>query len=265
MVQNIETMSQAQREAVSVEAAPERASEPGRADPSLARAGLLPLAFAVVFGVRYGLSTSLGVAMGVAAPLIVLFALSPWLAARSQRRFDQVIAGALAMGKPALLERAWSRAWLFRVFGAPGEVWERRGLIESVRGEHASARDAYGRAKKSYERVAPISVELGLADACFELGEHLDAVAGYERVLRWDPTLHRARRNLGFALAALDRIEDAEPWLEGCPEPSDAHHYRLLRAAVYAAVGKRKQAREWRKKAGKPRDEQAKALAKLSR
>lgn len=259
-------MGQAQREAVSVEAAPERASEPGRADPSLARAGLLPLAFGVVFAVRYGFSTSLTIAMAAAAPLILLFVVSPLLAARSQSRFDQVIAGALAMGKPGLLERAWSRARLFRVFGAPGEVWERRGLIASVQGEHASARDAYAKAKKCYERTGPISVELGLADSCFELGEHLDAVAGYEQVLRWDPTLHRARRNLGFALVALGRAEEALPWLEGCPEPGgDAHHYRLLRAAVYAAIGKHKQAREWRKKAGKPRDERAKELAKLSR
>ena len=206
------------------------------------------------------------VAMASASPLIALFVISPWLAMRSQRRFDQVVAGALAMGKPGLLERAWSGARLFRIFGPPGEVWERRGLIAAVRGEHAEARDAYAAAKKSYERAAPISVELGLADACFELGEHADALAGYEQVLRWDPTLHRARRNLGFSLVALDRVEDAAPWLEGCPEPSgDAHHYRLLRAAVYAAMGKRKEARAWRKKAGKPRDARARELAAVGR
>lgn len=253
-------------EAISVEAAPERAAEPGRADPSLARAGLLPVAFAVVFGVRYGMGTSLTIAMAAAAPLILLFVVSPLLAARSQRSFDQVVAAALATGKPSLLERAWKRAWLFRIFGSPGEVHERRGLIASANEDWAEARDAYVAAKKSYERVAPISVMFGWADACFELEEYADAAEGYEQVLRWDPTLHRARRNLGFALVALDRIEDAEPWLEGCPEPgNDAHHYRLLRAAVYATVGKRKEAREWRKKAGKPRDDRAKELAALSR
>lgn len=265
-MESIETSGEPQRQAT---VGPVDETRPASAfEPGLGRTVLLPLGFAVAFATRYGLGTSMTVAVGAAAPLIVLFAAAPALAAASARRFEGALASALATGDAPRLQAAWAQARLFRWFGPAAAVAEKRGLVAAVAGDPLAARRAYGEARAAHGAHAPLGVELGYGDACYALGDDAEATKAYRRVLAIDPTLHRVRRALAHALLRHGPAADAAEVLASCPEPPDpteAHHYRLLRAAAYRAAGDPEAAKRWKKKAGRPRDDLARELAALGR
>lgn len=263
-------MTPPQRSKAAVGAVPEVQPSRSRAEPSLARLGLLPLAAFVIVVARYGFGASFTLAMAAGAPLVLLFAVAPVLAARSRRRFERGLGMALARGQGGELEALLRAARAFRWFGSPGEVAEKEGLVASEAGDHARAKEAYARAAEGWRGPAPMAVELGFAHACFELGEDAKAVTSYRRVLAWEPTMRLARERIAQALlrAGLDGEGEAHGWLEGLEEPANeeaAHRFRMLRAAAARSAGEKGEAKRWLKKAGKPRDEEARALRALAR
>src|SRR6185436_5939835 len=91
-------------------------------------------------------------------------------------------------------------AWVFRLFANPALVAERKGLVHAQLGQAREAREAYESASDGWGGYPPMSVTLGLANACYALGDDEAAEAAYREILRHGPRLPAAIHNLAHGL-----------------------------------------------------------------
>ncbi len=87
-----------------------------------------------------------------------------------------------------------------------------RGLVESQRGDQASAMDLFDRAVAADPRDALAHYHRGVALS--RQGKAAQAIADFETSLSLRPDLDEAALELGIALVEVGRADDARPWLE---------------------------------------------------
>jgi hypothetical protein len=157
-------------------------------------------AFALVFG---GLATSsVWVALITAGPLVLLALLGPSWARRSMARFDRDFVSLVARGASDRLRRRFALALGMRCFAERHLVDERRGRVALACCDPRTARRAYARALAVWrdDELAPLSVRLGYADACYQLEDDSEAIWTYRRIAVRHDEVPRVAVNLVHAL-----------------------------------------------------------------
>ncbi len=231
-------------------------------EPALGRLALLPLCLVVVVALHLGLEWPFGVALGVAMPLLVLFLIAPWVCQRQLSRLDRKLITLQVRGDWAQAKLHLERTAVLRLLAPRALMAEREGRIAAAAGEHPRALKAYLEAEAGYRGQPPLGVLLGLGDSAYALGDHRRALKVFRKVLAWDRGLHRVQIALAHCLLSLGEKTEAKELLDALDEPQDEpqrQHYRLLRAAL----AKGKEAKKWRKLAGKAEGAIAKAIAEL--
>lgn len=220
------------------------APEPAAA---LTRHALIPISLVVCFALVYWLRLAPGWVAAVGVPAVALYLLAPILGARSLARFDRDAVQLLASGRAGALRARLARALAMRLFAPPALVAERRGLVAAETGAPDRARAAYRAALAGYpEGRAPVAVRLGLAHACYALGDDREAIRLYRAIRAAEGTFPRLEKRLAHALAR--RGEDlkeagrlADEALRRDPGDAEAS---LVRALVHAKRGQRRSARK---------------------
>jgi Tfp pilus assembly protein PilF len=180
---------------------------------------------------------------------MALYLLAPRLGKRSLARFDRDVVQLLARGERAGLDARYRRALGMRLFAAPAIVAERRGLCAAEVGSPERARAAYHDALEGYgPGEAPLSVRLGLAHACYALGDDEEAIRNYRAVAKESGGLPRVTQSFAHSLARRgEDLEEAERMAEqlladaGASPPAEP---LLLRALVHAKRGQKGPARK---------------------
>lgn len=223
-----------------------------------ARSALIPLSILSSVGLYYGVGIPLWtVALTVFLPVSALYLAAPWLARRSMAHLDREIVRLLARGERARLLGAYHRALLFRLFGEPPLVAERLGLVHAQLGQAKLAREAYERAADGWGGEPPISVTLGIANACYTLGDDEAAEPPYRELLRADHRLVVVLHNLAHGLvrkSAKNPASRAKAQLkeavslatEGLGVAAGGAHEKSLQltlAEAHAALGDKKESR----------------------
>ncbi|MFX1672955.1 tetratricopeptide repeat-containing glycosyltransferase family protein [Paraburkholderia sp. A2WS-5] len=111
-------------------------------------------------------------------------------------------------------ERSLARDFLERALNvAPerAELWEHRGLIAALAGEHVMAEACYHRAIALSGGAASLHRNLG--DVLKLAGRRGEACAHYEKALGFDPALHHAVQRLGTLSLEDGRREEAVNYL----------------------------------------------------
>jgi hypothetical protein len=219
---------------------PRPAAEPA---PALTRNALIPLSIVVCFVLVYVVRAAPFWVLPIGALVTALYLAAPWVGRRSTARLDRDLVRFLSRGEQRRLAGRYRRAIGMRLFAPPAVAAERRGLVAAESGDHRRARDAYRAAEAGYgEGEAPLSVRLGLAHACYALGDDESAVLGYRAVLRDAPGLPRVKVSLAHALARSGRdLREAERLTEELlRQAGDAPgEITLLRALVHARRGQK--------------------------
>lgn len=242
---------------------------------SSTRAALVPLSLVASAALYYGAGVPLWiVAAAVTAPLFLLYAFAPVIARRQMVRLDREVVRLLAKGDRPGLMRAYQRAIAFRLFGSPALVAERRGLVHAQLGQARDARQAYEQASDGWGGEPPISVTLGLANACYALGDDEAADAPYRELLAKGHRLPVVLHNLGHGLVrraakagkgSKKMLRDAvEIATEGLRVAADGAHeapLKLTLAEARAALGEKKEARALVDSLGEPNGELGERLA----
>ena len=140
------------------------------------------------------------VVLCAAAPMLVLYALSPLWAARSVAAFDRDSVRMLAARDPSRLKRRYQRALGMRLFAAPGQVAERKAMVLLECGAARAAQAAFAEALEELGTRAPDRVLLGAAHASFAARDYPSAIALYRRVLGGVGALPGVERKLALAL-----------------------------------------------------------------
>lgn len=225
-----------------------RAGEP---DQSIWRAALIPLSLVVVFFLYYAAELPFGAAASASIPFLALFLAAPVWAKRSTTSFDRDVVRLLTTDAKNMLEGRLSRALGMRLFAPPAWVYERRGLVASELGRHGEARGAYRKAMKAYDdpEQAPMAVVLGYAHASYALGDDIEAIRFYRKVLAAQGTMPTLERNLAHAL--IRRDEDLKSAMElldraraAAPSDEARTEVALIRALGDAKRGRRATAKE---------------------
>lgn len=220
-----------------------RTSEP---EQSIWRAALIPLSLVVVFFLYYAGQVPFGAAASASIPFVALFLLAPLWAKRSTLRFDRDVVRLLTSDAADRLRGRLQQAVGMRLFAPPAWVHERRGLVASELGAHGEARQAYRKAMKGYDDPdeAPMAVLLGYAHASYALGDDIEAIRSYRKVLATQGAMPRLERNLAHALIrrdedvreAMELLDRAEPQARTAEERT---HVALIRALGDAKRGRR--------------------------
>lgn len=181
------------------------------AAPSLRRHALLPLAMMICAGVYYGASWSLSAVLGLACALMLLQSwIGPWIRT-SRERLDRDLLTLIAKGRKAELAPRLAAAWGFRLFGAPGEIQERRGRVLAEVGDVVGAQRAYASALEGYANAAPLGVLSGLANAAYRAGDDTMSIEALRAALDSAPHLGEIRLQLAHAIVRSNgRLADAE-------------------------------------------------------
>ena len=217
--------------------------------PALTRNALIPGSIALCFVIVYVIELHPGWVFVVGALVSALYLFVPHLGKRSLARFDRDLVQLLARGKRASLEARYRRALGMRLFAPPALVAERRGLVAAEVGSAERARAAYLDALEGYgPGEAPLSVRLGLAHACYALGDDEEAIRNYRAVVEKSGGLPQVAQRFAHALArhgqALDEAERmAERLLADAGDDPPAERV-LLRALVHAKRGQKGPARK---------------------
>lgn len=217
--------------------------------PALTRNALIPGSIALCFVIVYVIELHPGWVFVVGALVSALYLYVPHLGRRSLARFDRDAVQLLARGERAGLEARYRRALGMRLFAAPALVAERRGLVAAEVGSAERARGAYLEALEGYGAgEAPLSVRLGLAHACYSLGDDEEAIRNYRAVVEKSGGLPRVAQRFAHSLARRgEALDEAERMVErlltdaGDDPPAD---HLLLRALVYAKRGQKGPARK---------------------
>lgn len=225
-----------------------RSAEP---EQSIWRAALIPLSLVVVFFLYYAAQVPFGAAASASIPFLALFLLAPLWAKHSTTAFDRDVVRLLTTGGEERLEARLGRALGMRLFAPPAWVHERRGLVAAELGRHGEARRAYRKAMKCYEDPdqAPMAVQLGYAHASYALGDDIEAIRGYRKVLATQGPMPQLERNLAHALIrrdedlkeAMELLDRAEPQARDDGERTEI---ALIRALGEARRGRRATAKE---------------------
>ncbi len=197
------------------------------AAPSLRRHALLPLAMLLCAGAYYGAGWSLSVVIGLACALMLAQSwVGPWIRT-SRERLDRDLLTLIAKGDKRRLAPRLAAAWGFRLFGAPGEVDERRGRVLAESGDAVGTQRAYAAAAEGYGQAAPLAVVMGLGSAAYRAGDDAVAIESLRAALDAAPHLAEARLQLGHAIARSGGLlAEAEALY-----PEGANERALLRAA----------------------------------
>ncbi|MCA9608022.1 MAG: hypothetical protein KC619_20580 [Myxococcales bacterium] len=214
--------------------------------PALTRHALIPLSLVVCFALVYWLRVAPWWVAVVGGPVIALYVLAPKIGQRSLARFDREAVQLLAKGRASALGARYARAIGMRLFAPPARVAERRGLVAAETGAPDRARVAYREAIAGYpEDRAPVSVRLGLAHACYALGDDREAIRLYRAILRAEGTFPNLERRLAHALARRgEDLKEAERLADEARRQSDDPEAQLIRALVHARRGQRGPARK---------------------
>lgn len=225
-------------------------AKPAEPEAPITRAALIPASLVSVFVLIYVAHLPFAVAAASSVPFLVLFVAAPIWARRSAASFDRDAVRLLTTDRKSDLPRRFARALGMRLFSPAAHVEERRGLVASELGEPREARRAYRKAMKAYEDVddAPMGVLLGYAHASYALGDDVEAIRVYRKVLGAQGPMPRLERNLAHALirrnedvadamAMLDRAEAQAATVEAKTEIA------LIRALGDAKRGKRASAK----------------------
>lgn len=214
--------------------------------PSLTRHSLIPLSLVACFALVYWLRVAPWWIAVVGVPMVLLYVGAPRLGRTSLARFDREAVGLLARGRKSELRARYAKAVFMRLFAAPAHAAERRGLVAAETGDAAAARGAYREALDGYPADrAPVAVRLGLAHACFAMGDDREAILFYRSVLRNDGRFPRVARNLAHALARRgEELDFAEELAEEALRESNDASAKLVRALVHAKRGERSPARK---------------------
>jgi len=214
--------------------------------PSIIRAALVPASIVLCFLLYYMARLPLPVVIAIAVPFMLLFIWAPAWARASVASFDRDAVRLLSTNRREALEARLRRAFGMRIFAPPAIVAERRGLVASESGRAAVARDAYRVAKQAYGAAPPVSVVLGYAHACYELGDNDDAIDAYRHVLRTAGPLPRVQRNLAEALMRRGGTgsEAAQLLEREIESTTDETSRGELRALLQQAGGPKKKARK---------------------
>lgn len=220
-------------------------------EPAVLRAALIPASLVVVFFLIYGAELPFFVAASASVPFLGLFLIAPFWVRASTQRFDRDVVRLLTTDRKGDLPGRFRRAIGMRLFAPPAWVAERRGLVAAELGKPAEARQAYRRAMKGYDEpdLAPMPVLLGYAHASYALGDDIEAIRWYRKVLATQGPMPRLERNLGHALIrrgedlrqALDLLDRAEAQAQSDAERGEV---ALLRALGEAKRGRRGTAKE---------------------
>lgn len=217
--------------------------------PALTRNALIPASIATCFVLVYAVEVRPFWVFPIGIAVMALYLAAPWIGKRSLARFDRDAVQLLARGRRADLEPRYRRALGMRLFAPPALVAERRGFVAAETGAPARAREAYLAALEGYgPGEAPLAVRLGLAHACYALGDDDEAIRAYRSVMNDAGGLPRVAQSLAHALARRgDDLNEAErladELLRDAGERASAE-VRLLRALVHAKRGQKAPARK---------------------
>lgn len=190
---------------------------------------LLLLAVPVLaVGLRWGYGASTRTVTLVVAPILAFsFALGPLLRLRA-RRFERELLRRIQLRQTAGLRSLYARQVLLRLFATPAYLAARRAMIAQELGDHAMARSDFRLALSGTEEGAQLPLIVGLANACYALGDDVEAEPLYRDALRrgarYPAVFHHLAHGLGRRNLKLDEaIELAEEGLKatGAPAPLD--------------------------------------------
>jgi len=210
---------------------------------------LLPLTVLGCFALYYLLEQPFWLVLSCALPALVLYALAPLWAARSQAAFDRDAVALLAARRGSALRQRYDRALGLRLFGAPAQRAERKAMVLAELGQTRAARDAYLEALEEEPQRAPLRVMLGFAHTSFALGDDRTAIAMYRELLASAGLLPGVERNLAHALIRQgEDLHEALSLLSRAEREPSARARRaeleLLRALAHAKLGDTGRARE---------------------
>lgn len=217
--------------------------------PALTRNALIPGSIALCFVLVYVIEVRPVWVFPVGAAVMALYLLAPHLGKRSLARFDRDVVQLLARGERARLEARYRGALGMRLFAAPALVAERRGLVAAEVGSAERARAAYLDALEGYgPGEAPLSVRLGLAHACYALGDDEEAIRNYRAVVEKSGGLPHVAQRFAHSLARHgEQLDEAERMVERLLADASGEppaERVLLRALVHAKRGQKGPARK---------------------
>lgn len=213
---------------------------------ALSRNALIPASIAVCFVLVYVVEVRPFWVFPIGLGVMGLYLLAPRLGKRGLARFDRDAVQLLSSGRSNELDARYRRAIAMRLFEAPARVAERRGLVAAESGAPERARDAYLEALEGYgPGEAPLSVRLGLAHACYALGDDAEAIRGYRAIRKDAPGLPHVDQRYAHALARHgEDLEEAERvGAQLCAKPSPSAEAELVRALIHAKRGEPRPAR----------------------
>ncbi len=205
---------------------------------------LLPATVLVCFLLYYLGHKPFGLIALCAAPMLLLYALAPYWAARSAQSFDRDAVRFLASGRPSALVPRYTIALGMRLFSPSAVSAERKAMALAENGDAEGARAAYLDSLQEYGASVPLRVMLGYAHMSFALGDDAAAIPMYKKLLLSAGTLPGVERNLAHALVRSGQeLVQALPMLERAErethDPARRLELKLIRALAHAKLGDR--------------------------
>ncbi|MBI2897919.1 MAG: tetratricopeptide repeat protein [Deltaproteobacteria bacterium] len=206
---------------------------------------LLILAVPVIAaGLRWGYGVSGVVVTALLAPIIVFSFGLPRILRWRARRFERQLLRLMQLRRKGELIGLYRRQVLLRLFAAPSYLAARRAMVHQELGSHAEARDAFRSALERTVENEKLPLLIGLANACYELGEDADAEPIYREVLSRGARLPNVFHNLAHGLIRRDvKLDDAIELLEEGISLGGGSHLHLALAEAHAALRENAKAR----------------------
>ena len=227
------------------------AHRPSEPEAPITRAALIPASLVSVFLLIYVAHLPFAIAAAASVPFLVLFVVAPLWAKRSAASFDRDAVRLLTTDQKSALPRRFARALGMRLFAPAAHVEERRGLVASELGEAREARRAYRKAMRAYDEPddAPMPVLLGYAHASYALGDDIEAIRVYRKILGAQGSMPRLERNLAHSLIRRNEdVKDAMAMLDRAEAQAATNEAKaeiaLIRALGEAKRGRRATAKE---------------------
>lgn len=184
---------------------------------------LILAAPALAITLRWGYGASTRTVMLAVAPLLAFSLLLTPLLRQRARRFERELLRRIQLRQTATLRGLYARQILLRLFATPAYLAARRAMIAQELGEHGPAREAFRLALTGTDEAAQLPLIVGMANACWALGDDVEAEPLYRDALRRGARFpavyhHLAHGLLRRGLKLDEAIELAE---EGLSAPGD--------------------------------------------